>query len=218
MKWVALSDVNIDTSQVFKVDRGRGEQALATSVRSPIIVAKRDGGHKYVVFGFGLCGTDLTLRVAFPLLLVNTLDWFAGDDADLITTYATGVRQRVPLDGAVGVREAEPDRARRRHHGADPGLRRAGHVLRRPRRHLEAVGDAARRHHAAVDAAGRQPGQPDRVADRAGRQAPDLGGQALAAPEAFAITHARKLWIYLLLGVLALLGLEWITYHRRITV
>ncbi len=52
------------------------------------------------------------MRVAFPMLLVNTLDWFAGDQADLLTTYATGQRERVPLDGAVGATEAivsDPD-------------------------------------------------------------------------------------------------------------
>src|SRR4029079_4315338 len=49
----------------------------------------------------------LPMRVAFPMLLVNTLDWFAGDQADLLTTYPTGQRDRVPLDGVVGATEAE---------------------------------------------------------------------------------------------------------------
>ena len=47
------------------------------------------------------------MRVAFPMLLVNSLDWFAGDQADLLTTYATGRRERVPLDGAVGAVQAD---------------------------------------------------------------------------------------------------------------
>jgi hypothetical protein len=46
----------------------------------------------------------------------------------------------------------------------------------------------------------------------------ELGGQTLREPEAFAITHTQKLWIYVLLGVIALLGIEFVTYHRRITV
>ncbi|MEZ4368987.1 MAG: hypothetical protein R2939_22305 [Kofleriaceae bacterium] len=44
-----------------------------------------------------------------------------------------------------------------------------------------------------------------------------LGGRELGAPEAFAVTHTQKLWIYVLLVVLGLLLLEWATYHRRIT-
>src|SRR5690606_38259052 len=90
MRWVVMSDVNFDASQVFAVEPARGEVSLARYVRETMIAARRDGGRKIVAFGFSLGGTDLTLRVAFPLLLVNSLDWFAGDDADLITTYQTG--------------------------------------------------------------------------------------------------------------------------------
>ncbi len=45
-----------------------------------------------------------------------------------------------------------------------------------------------------------------------------LAGKQLAEPEAFAITHSQKLWIYLVLLALGFIVLEWITYHRRITV
>ena len=45
-----------------------------------------------------------------------------------------------------------------------------------------------------------------------------LGGKKLAAPEAFAITRSRKLWMYLILFAMALIVMEWITYHRRLTV
>ena len=68
-------------------------------------IAKREGRRKIVAFGFSLTGTDLMMRVAFPLLFVNILDWFAGDDSDLITTYATGRRFRVPMDGTYGMSE-----------------------------------------------------------------------------------------------------------------
>ena len=40
-------------------------------------------------------------------MLINTLDWFAGDDADLITTYKTGTRVRVPLDGTTTINEVD---------------------------------------------------------------------------------------------------------------
>ena len=89
-------------------------------MRDPIIAAKRDGQRKILAFGFSLpadgreSATDLPMRVAFPMLLVNALDWFAGDQADLLTTYPTGQRERVPLDGVVGATEAEVKRPRRR--------------------------------------------------------------------------------------------------------
>ena len=40
----------------------------------------------------------------------------------------------------------------------------------------------------------------------------------IEAPEAFSITHSQKLWIYLILLATGLILVEWITYHRRITV
>lgn len=45
-----------------------------------------------------------------------------------------------------------------------------------------------------------------------------LGGKKLLAPEAFAITRSQKLWIYLILFAMGLIIVEWVTYHRRITV
>ena len=60
-----------------------------------------------MVYGFGLDGTDLMLRVAFPVMLVNTLDWFAGDDAELITTYRTGRVWNIPVDPDEALREVE---------------------------------------------------------------------------------------------------------------
>ena len=45
-----------------------------------------------------------------------------------------------------------------------------------------------------------------------------LGGRALAAPPTFAVSARRDLWLYVVLAVVLLLCVEWITYHRRITV
>ncbi|HLU66624.1 MAG TPA: VWA domain-containing protein, partial [Kofleriaceae bacterium] len=107
MRWLVMSDVNFDETSVFSLDRERGEVALASSVRDPIIAARRSKERKVIACGFSLSGTDLMLRVAFPLFLVNSLDWFAADEADLMTTYPTGSRVRVPMDGVLAVSEAE---------------------------------------------------------------------------------------------------------------
>jgi hypothetical protein len=45
-----------------------------------------------------------------------------------------------------------------------------------------------------------------------------LGGKKLAAPEQFAVTRSERLWTALLLIMLIILAVEWVTYHRRITV
>ena len=45
-----------------------------------------------------------------------------------------------------------------------------------------------------------------------------LGGKPLAAPEGFTLTRRHALWSYLTLAALLLLSVEWMTYHRRVTV
>ncbi len=222
MRWVTMSDVYMDKSAVFAVDPKKGESAIAYFVRDPIIVAKRDGRRKVLAFGFSLpatgreSATDLPMRVAFPMLLVNTLDWFAGDQSDLLTTYPTGTRERVPLDGVVGATEADviaPD----------------GTVTRTPV--IEGLATFYGTRVGYYELAAKSPkgvtiAQIQLAANLASPGESDiapsseltLGGKKLEAPEAFAITHSRKIWIYLILLAMGLIVMEWVTYHRRITV
>jgi hypothetical protein len=46
----------------------------------------------------------------------------------------------------------------------------------------------------------------------------NAGGVALVAPEGFSASHRRSIWIYLVLGVVLLLCVEWVTFNRRVTV
>jgi hypothetical protein len=222
MRWLTLSDVHTDVSSVFAIDPKKGESAIAYSVRDALIAAKREGRRKMLAVGFGLpapgrsAATDLPLRVAFPMLLVNTLDWFAGDQADLLTTYPTGRRERIPLDGVVGATEAVvkgPDGRETRTPVLD-GLAtfygsQVGYY------DVEAKDDK-----------GHTMAQITLAANLASVEESDiapstqltLGGKKLQAPEGFSITRSQKLWWYFVLLAMALIVTEWITYHRRITV
>ena len=222
MRWVTLSDVYMDKTLVFAPEAKKGESTIAFAVRAPIIAAKRDGRRKILAFGFSLpssgrdSATDLPLRVAFPMLLVNTLDWFAGDQTDLLTTYPTGSRERVPLDGVVGATQAEVK-------GPD------GTITHTPVLDGLATFYASRVGYydvAAKGAGGATMAQIELAANLASTGESDiapssellLGGKKLDRPEAFAITRSRKLWTYLILLAMALIVMEWVTYHRRITV
>jgi hypothetical protein len=225
MRWVTMTDVYMDRSDAFAPDPRRGESTIAFSVRDPVIAAKRDGKRKILAIGFSLpaqgrdSATDLPMRVAFPMLLVNALDWFAGDTTDLLTTYATGSRERVPLDGVVGATEAEVK-------GPDGQLT-----------HTPVLDGLATFYGARVgyyDLAAKAPdgsvlARIELAANLASAEESDIapsskltlggpGGQPLAEPDAFEITHSQKLWIYLIILAAGLIVVEWVTYHRRITV
>jgi hypothetical protein len=229
MRWVTMSDVYTDKSNTFAIDAKKGDSSLAFSVRDSIVAAKRDGRRKILAFGFSLpaadreSATDLPMRVAFPMLLVNTLDWFAGDNADLLTTYPTGRRERIPLDGVVGASEAIVT-------GPDAVETKTPIIDGLATFYGSRVGfyDVA-----AVDTTVKgEDGKPKVMAnirlaanlasvdesDIAPSSELTLGGRKLSAPEAFAVTRSQKLWWYFVAIALALIVAEWITYHRRITV
>jgi len=222
MRWVEMGDVYTDKSAAFAIDNKKGESAVAYYVRDALIATKRESRRKIVAFGFSLpsegreSATDLPMRVAFPMLLVNTLDWFAGDTTDLLTTYPTGKRERIPLDGVVGATEAEVT-------GPDGTLTRAPVLEGLASFYGSKVGFYEV---AAKNALGKTLATISLAANLASATESDiapstelsLGGRKLEAPEAFAVSHSRKIWVYLLFFAMALIVMEWITYHRRITV
>ncbi len=222
MRWVSMSDVNTDKSAVFTIDARKGESAVAYSVRDAIIAAKREGRRKILAIGFSLPaadrtnGSDLPMRVAFPMLLVNTLDWFAGDQADLLTTYPTGSRERIPLDGVVGANDAEVT-------GPD------GSVTHTPIIDGLATFYGSQVGYYDVEAKGTGGQAMARISlaanlasvtesDISPASELTLGGKKLQAPEAFEITRSQKLWWYFVAIAMLLIVTEWVTYHRRITV
>ena len=226
MRWVTLTDVYMDKTDTFAPDAKRGESTLAFSVRDSVIAAKRDGKRKILAIGFSLpaqgreSATDLTMRVAFPMLLVNALDWFAGDQTDLLTTYPTGSRERVPLDGVVSATEAEvrgPDGSVTRTPVLDGHATFYGSRVGYYELSAKAPGGNVRVELAAnlssVEESDIAPSARLTLGGSAG-----AGGKQLAEPEAFAITHSQKLWLYLIMFAAGLILVEWITYHRRITV
>ena len=205
MRWVTMSDVYMDKSNVFALDAKQGRvdaRVLGRAIRSSSPSAT--AAARSLAFGFSLpangrdSATDLPMRVAFPMLLVNTLDWFAGDQRRSLDHLRHRPRERVPLDGVVGATEAEVTWPRRRRSPA----RRCS--TGSPRSTAPKVGyydldrEAAptARRIAPIDAR-RQPRRRRPSPTSRRRPSSTLGGKKLEAPEAFAITRSQKLWIYL---------------------
>jgi hypothetical protein len=211
MRWVALKDLNIAHASTFAL--APGDVAVASSFKQPIIVARaaRDSGRKTVAIGFDLKRSDLPLRVAFPVLLINALDWFSGSDAGLVASYATGRAWRLPVPtGATELWVRAPDGSRVRaplHDG------RASYFARKVGFYTlttSATATAAR-----LVAANLADARESAIAPRA---RVTVGGVALRAPEAGRVGVRRALWGYLVLAALALALVEWWTYNRRVTV
>jgi VWA domain-containing protein len=207
MRWVALKDLNIARASTFAL--AEGDVAIASSFKQPIVVARDRDGRKTVALGFELERSDLPLRVAFPVLLINALDWFAGADTGLVASYATGRPWRVPVPaGATELWVRAPDGTRTRapvHDG------RASYVAMHAGFYeLESAGVPNRV--VAVNLASAE------ESDIKPREQLAAGGHALAAPEVGRIGVRRELWGYFVVLALLLALVEWWTYNRRVTV
>ncbi len=215
MRWIEMSDVNFDSLATFAIDRSVGEVALGLSLRSVIAAAKKEGRRKIAAFGFSMTGTDLMLRTSFPLLMVNTLDWFAGADSDLITTYTTGRRARVPLDGTYGISEVKV-------------ISPSGKTYKAPLKEgyatfyasevgiYELVASKAELEVATISLASNLSNPTE--SDIQPSSELILGGKTLDKPKPGTSGYKQSLWTYFVLMALLLLLVEWYTFNRRITV
>jgi hypothetical protein len=210
MRWVTLKDLNISRATRFTL--AAGDVAVASALRQPIIAARERDGRKVAALGFDLRKSDLPMRVGFPVLVVNAIDWFAGADTGLLAAYATGRPWRLPAPpGASELRVTAPSGQVQRapvHDGrASFYGERVGYYL--------VASDAGVSTELRQFAANLQSPSESKVQPRAELT---VDGHRLAAPAPGRVGLRRSLWSYLIWIVLGLAALEWWTYNRRVTV
>jgi len=202
LRHVALKDVNVAGGR--RLDPARGDTVLASSLGSPLMVAGLRGGSRFLALGFDLSRSDLVMRVAFPILLRNVIDWIAGDMDEPMLALAAGRTIRLQVEGDRPVPLSAPD--------GDRGLAPVvdGAVWLWPDRVGRwRVGSTE----LAVNLADANESRiaPGAFADARSAARPPRGG---ARP--FGARSA--LWGYLTVLALLLVLVEWATYHRRVTV
>ena len=203
-RWLALRDLNISRASRFSL--APGDVAIASALRVPIIAAGVRDGHKVVAVGFDLKKSDLPLRVAFPVLLVNALEWFTGGDGALVQTFVAGESWRLQAPGARSVSVRDPA-GRTTEAPVFDG--KASYVGRKIG-FYDVRSDGNQRWLAAQLAAGESRVAPERELR--------IGGVLVARPEPGHIGLRRALWPLLAVLAFLLLCLEWATYNRRVTV
>ena len=215
VRWTALDDVNISRGR--KIVPQPGDKVVGASDQGPILVTGQRGPHKFVALGFDVRDSDLPLRVAWPLLLLNSINFFTDEDAQYISSFRTGDVWRVPVSSANGQARLKAPfgselvvpvhEGRAVYLGEHAGF----YELTGASSGAEAVAPATTTAFAAnlldADESAIEPA-PELVVD--GKRAGTLSG--------FQIGVRREIWIYLLLAAIILTALEWVTYHRRITV
>lgn len=220
VRWTALDDVNIARGR--RLVPGPGDKVVGASVDGPLLIAGQRGAFKFVAMGFDLRDSDLPLRVAWPLLLLNSVNFFTDEDAQYISSFRTGDVWRVPVvtqTGQARLRTPAGDErlvpvheGRAVYLGEHAGFYElVGAEGDDPTKSMEGAAAAMTAAFAAnlLDAEESSIAVAEElVVD--GKKAGTLSG--------FQIGVRREIWIYLLIAALVLTAIEWITYHRRITV
>jgi hypothetical protein len=217
VRFTALDDVNIAVGH--KLVPEKEDKIVGASEAGPILVAGTRGGHKFVALGFDVRDSDLALRVAWPLLLLNSINWFSDDDASYLSSFRTGEVWRVPVRGDLeeaslklpgGALTLVPV-----HEGRAVYLgRQAGfyELSAKPRR-----GDAPERVEGTTTAFAANLLDVDE-STIAPSDTLVVDGKTAGPLEGFHLGVRREIWIYLLVAAALLTALEWATYHRRVTV
>jgi len=97
MAWIrALREVNIASASQLAVTSD--DVVLASAISGAPMIVARDGiRQRLAAVAFDVTASDLPLRVAFPVFLMNALDWLGSDDGELVDAWQTGETWFVPL-------------------------------------------------------------------------------------------------------------------------
>ncbi len=205
----ALRYVNFGAMDIAKgraLQPATGAQPLAWVGRHPFIVAQDAPGLRAIAFGFSFLDSDIPLRVGFPVLLSNCIEWLsevrkgAGQvtlrPGSILRLRAPAGVSRVQVDAPDGTRQSLPVVEGEI---AYTGIDRVGVY------HLQC---ADRNWRVAADM------RSDAESDLAPSEELKLGArrvQTTAGPPRV----EQHLWPYLILLALLLLFGEWHLYHRR---
>jgi len=221
VRWTALDDVNI--ARGHKLVPEPNDKVIGASDQGPILVTGARGGFRFVALGFDVRESDLPLRVAWPLLLLNSINFFLEETAGYISSFRTGEVFRIPLvteapraeltlpgqDGKPGKKELVPMfEGRAVYLGQTAGIYDLLAADAKP----GADGAAAGKTAFAANLLDREESTLSAVPELT------VDGKKATPVEGFTVGVRREIWIYLLIAAVILTAIEWATYHRRVTV
>jgi hypothetical protein len=218
VRFIALDGVNVAAGHSLVAQSGDRVVGAADDGASPILVAGTRSGAKFVALGFDVRRSDFPLRPAWPLFVLDCLDWFADEDSRYVSSFRTGDVWRIPVDPAATRAALERPDGRTEWVAVHDG--RA--VLRGEKAGFYSV-LAAYTGTNELPSTGAKTSFAANLLDRgesaiAPRESLVVDGHPAAALAATSFGVQRDLWATLLLCAVLLTAIEWTTYHRRITV
>ncbi|HEY3667929.1 MAG TPA: VWA domain-containing protein [Polyangiaceae bacterium] len=210
LRFLALGDVQVASGHALSP--AASDRVLGASDQGPILVSGTRAGHPFVALGFDPRNSDLVLRVAWPLFVLNSINAFVEEDTGYVSSFRTGDVWRVPVPSSVdSATVIDPHGA---HHTVPVKEGRAVYLGEEAGFYKLVTGagsDATTSEFAA------------NLSDLAESRITPATELALSGKKASSVSigvpgSKREAWVYLLAAVIALSVIEWVTYHRRVTV
>jgi hypothetical protein len=210
LRFAALGDVQVATGHAL--EPSSGDKVVGASDDGAILVTGTRGGRSFIELGFDPRQSDWVLRPAWPLFVLNAIDSFSESDTSYLSSYRTGEVWRVPVPTGTHAAELTLPNGATRPLPVEDGRavtfgERAGIY-----RLTSGSGDARVVTEFAANLSDLDESRisPQKKLAIAGHDAPP--------PSASGGGVRREVWLWLLAVVLALSIVEWVTYHRRVTV
>src|SRR5690606_28888941 len=117
LRWIAPENVQVLEGHDLRPERG--DKVVGASVQGPILVSGKREEQPFIALGFDPRKSDIVLRVAWPLLLLNCIHSFSEGEGTDYSSYRTGTLWHlqtrndltsVVLEGPQGVQHTLPTR------------------------------------------------------------------------------------------------------------
>jgi hypothetical protein len=209
LRFMSMGDIQVSKGHSFKP--ATGDKVLGASDHGPILVSGARDGHRFVALGFDPRDSDLVLRIAWPLFVLNSINAFIEEDTGYVSSFRTGDVWHIAVPGSLStVNLQEPGGAK---HAVPVSDGRA--VFRGEVAGFYKLSGGADDAPLGEFAANLSDLEESRIAPK---KELVLAGKKATAVAVAPVNLRREVWIYLLLAVIAISLVEWVTYHRRVTV
>ncbi|MCA9633584.1 MAG: VWA domain-containing protein [Myxococcales bacterium] len=218
VRWMELGDVQVAEGYSLKPEKN--DRVVGASFKGPILVEGRRSGRRFMALGFDPRDSDFVMRVAWPLFVLNTINYFVEEDTGYISSFRTGEVWRIPAPSGAEVAELElpdgtkhqvPIKQGRAVYQGD----QAGFYTLRVKSEGNAESGAEGGSQETMFAANLVDLDESRIEPSAKLE---IGKTEASSVSNFSAGVRRELWLYLLIAAIIASTVEWLTYHRRLTV
>ncbi len=208
LAFIAPENIQVLEGHAFKPQPG--DQVVGASELGPFLVEGKRDDYRFVALGFDPRKSDMVLRVAWPLFLLNCIQHLGQRDGSDYSSFATGDVWRLPVPASAnGVSLVGPMGTRTVHPSRSGVLTYAGELAG-----FYEILDQDHTRLSRFAANLKDTAESDLTVETQ----LTVGERVSSKPEGFQPRTRRELWVLLVMTALTALFIEWFSYHRRITV